>query len=112
MIDPTGVIIDGAVPRTQRERITTIIDYGYYLLDNLPPENAPEVSAIRDKLYVLGRQADGDALDPDYDVIEVENDVVNIVADILGLISGDYAIVVGHPDPGDVIITTDDPDTY
>jgi hypothetical protein len=101
--DPTGVIIDGALPRTERERCTRLIDVAHTLADNLPPNIAK--TPYYDQLAILAREADGEAIDPDHGMLtEVEDDIITTMHELLTYYPGELTLYVGEPDPGDVII--------
>jgi hypothetical protein len=102
--DPTGVIIDGAVPRNHRERAARLIDYGFTVIDHLPPD--VDKVPLYDDLVTLSREADGDAIDPNDGMIEVEEQIIAKLTEVLGHFPGEWEVHVGQPDPGDVIITT------
>ncbi len=83
-----GVIIDGAVGRTDLQRCARLLDY----LSDLSPTVAQEVS-----------------ISPNDDYTEVENEIIDRINQVL---PDQYVCTVGEFCPGDVIVREIGPDDY
>lgn len=101
--NPEGVIIDGALPRTPKERCIKLLAHCEDIASAAPPRFGKE--EYLDKIHrfniIVDELAAGDNDATSW--YEVENDICQLMADgANGLELDEYHVYIGDPDPGDV----------
>lgn len=91
----TGVLLDGAVSRSERERVEVLLDEAdyYATLCSCSSEDSRKLATLR--------QVTSEMTDSDEGWNEVEDDVIGLINDVLpsGLIC-----VCGEVEPGTVVV--------
>ena len=101
---PDGVIIDGALPRTPKERCHKLLAHCEDILAAAPPRfGKHEYKEEIDRLTAyVDIQAEDDHL---VEWNEIEADICQLMADGANSLElSQYHVYVGDPDPGDVVI--------
>lgn len=100
-----GVIIDGAVPRSQYERCTTLFDY-LITISDVGPHAELDPGHEWQKIFGDLPTVDSEASD-DQRWTELEDE---ILAEINKKLPDDYVCTLGEAQPGDVIVREIDKD--
>lgn len=99
----TGPLIDGALPRTGKERCRVLLDYIDGLLNDYDPIDQNYFDQLRVRRDELASETERSRKLDLWDgwIIEVEDDLVDLINDLL---PDAYICTLGEPNPGDVII--------
>lgn len=101
----TGVIIDGAIPRTEYERCRTLVDYAELMLKSRDPLDLDNHDLLRVRMEELRAEINrytiqsGQLFDWWH---ELEDNIIELINDGL---PAHLACIIGEPEPGTVIVT-------
>lgn len=96
-MDLQGIIIDGAVPRSEYERCQTVLGYAQWLVNETDNVTAEQVSKIK----CLEEEVEEPRILWSGHFPETEDDIIDLINDLL---PDDLVCTLGEPNPGDVIV--------